>query len=95
MQIQVQLPINVNVDNVGAIWLANNYSGEQTRHIDISTHFIKGFILDGVIDIVKLMSTHNDSDLCTKNLPSAAHHCLDYQRNESRMQPPKVQLEGC
>ena len=32
-----------------------------------------GFVLDGVIDIVFVMSAHNDSDLFTRNLPSEAH----------------------
>ena len=36
MNIEVQPHINVNVDNVGAIWLANNNSsGERTKHINI------------------------------------------------------------
>ena len=44
------------------IWLAyNNSSGERTRYIDIRAHFIKGFVLKGVIDIVCAMSAHNDS----------------------------------
>ena len=34
--IEMQLPIKVNVDKVGAIWLANNNSsGDRTRHINI------------------------------------------------------------
>ena len=57
MEIQVQLPITVHVDNVGAIWLANNNSsGERTSHMDIRAQFIKGFALNGVIDIVFVMS---------------------------------------
>ena len=44
MNIYVQLPIKVNVDNIGTIWLANNNSSsERTRHIDIRARFIKGF----------------------------------------------------
>ena len=36
MNIEVQPHINVNVDNVGAIWLTNNNSsGERTKHINI------------------------------------------------------------
>ena len=70
MNIEEQLPIKVNVDTVGGIWLAdNNSSCERTRHIDIRAHFIKGFVLKGFIDIVLVMSAHIDSDLLTKNLP--------------------------
>ena len=36
MEIKVPLPINVQVDNVGAIWLANNSSvSERTKHVDL------------------------------------------------------------
>ena len=70
MEIQVQLPIKVHVDNAGAIWLAkNNSSDMRTRHIDIRAHFINHVVLDGMIDIF-VMSAHNDSDLFMKNLPS-------------------------
>ena len=60
----------------GQCWSHNiNSSGERTRHIDIRAHFIKGFVLHGMIDIVFVMSAQNDSDLFTKNLPSVAHRC--------------------
>jgi hypothetical protein len=40
--IQVELPIIIRVDNVGAIFLGNNYSvGQRTKHIDTRTHFVR------------------------------------------------------
>ncbi len=81
IDIKIELPIKVQVDNVGAMWLANNYSsGERTRYIDIRAHFVKGFVVDGVIELIFVMSQHNDSDLFTKNLPSAA-----YQRHSAKL----------
>ena len=42
MNIEVELPIKVYVDNVGAIWLSNNRtSSDRTKHIDIRTSFVK------------------------------------------------------
>ena len=74
MNIYVQLPIKVNVDNIGTIWLANNNSSsERTRHIDIRAHFIKGFVLEGVIHIVFVMSANSDSNLFTKKILSMTH----------------------
>ena len=36
MNIEVELPITVHVDNVGAIWLSNNrIKSDRTKHIDI------------------------------------------------------------
>ena len=41
MKIEVELPICVNVDNIGAIFLAENQnSSDRTKHVDIRYHFI-------------------------------------------------------
>ena len=42
MGIGLNLPIKINVDNVGAIYLAKNFSVSQnTKHIDICRHFVR------------------------------------------------------
>ena len=42
MNIEVELPITVHVDNVGAIWLSNNrITSDSIKHIDIRTLFVK------------------------------------------------------
>ena len=67
--IEVELPIKVQVDNVGAIWLANNSTtSERTKHVDIRAHYVREFIVDGVVTIVFVKSKDNDSDIFTKNL---------------------------
>ena len=49
MEIKVPLPIKVQVDNVGAIWLANNSSvSERTKHVDSRAHFVRDMIKDQV-----------------------------------------------
>jgi hypothetical protein len=41
MEIKVKLPIIMKVDNVGAIYLANNaVSGPRMKHVDIRYHFV-------------------------------------------------------
>ena len=36
MGVKVPLPIKIQVDNMGTIWLANNSGvSEQTKHVDI------------------------------------------------------------
>ena len=45
MEITVPLPIKVQVDNIGAIWLANNSSvSERTKHVDLRAHFVRDMI---------------------------------------------------
>mmetsp|Transcript_10573 Transcript_10573/g.23455 ORF Transcript_10573/g.23455 Transcript_10573/m.23455 type:complete len:134 (+) Transcript_10573:455-856(+) len=69
MGIKVKLPITVHVDNVGAIFLANNQtSGDRTKHIDTRYHFVREYIEDGTIKVVFVKTHLNDADLHTKNV---------------------------
>ena len=66
--IPIQLPIIVRVDNVGAMFLANNFSvGQRTKHIDIRTHFIREYIEDGIIKVIFIRTDDNVADIFTKN----------------------------
>jgi hypothetical protein len=68
MGIELTFPIKIKVDNVGAIYLANNYSTSQrTKHIDIRTHFVREYIEDGIVKVVFVKSEDNDADIFTKN----------------------------
>ena len=67
MEIKVPLPIKVQVDNVGAIWLANNSSvSERTKHVDLRVHFVRDMIKDQFIEI-NFVNSADDSDIMTKN----------------------------
>jgi hypothetical protein len=66
--LNLKYPITIKVDNVGAIYLANNYSTSQrTKHINIRTHFVREFIEDGIIKVIFVKSEDNDADIFTKN----------------------------
>ena len=68
MELKVPLPIKVQVDNVGAIWLANNSSvSERTKHVDLRAHFVRDMMKDRVIETNFVKSAENDSDVMTKN----------------------------
>ena len=71
MNITVELPITVHVDNVGAIWLSNNRNtGDRTKQIDIRTAFVKEYQEDGKISIKSVKSEDNEVDIFTKNTSS-------------------------
>jgi hypothetical protein len=73
--IKVDLPITIRVDNVGAIYLANNYATSQrTKHIDIRAHFLREYIEDGVLKVVFIRSEDNDADIFTKNTADELFH---------------------
>ena len=68
MNIEVDLPITVHVDNVGAIWLSNNCTtSDRTKHIDIRTSFVKEYEEDGKIIIKFVKSEENEADIFTMN----------------------------
>ena len=56
------------MDNVGAIWLANNsIVSERTKHVDLRAHFVRDMIKDQVIEINFVKSAENSSDIMMKN----------------------------
>ena len=74
MNITVELPITVHVDNVGAIWLTSNRNtGDRTKHIDIRPVFVKKYQEDGKIIIKIVNSEDNEADIFTKNTKSIIH----------------------
>ena len=71
LDLKVEKPIIVHIDNVGAIFVAENASAtKHTRHIDSRYHFVREFIIDGHIKIIFVMSKKNISDMFTKNVTS-------------------------
>jgi hypothetical protein len=79
--IPIRLPIIVRVDNIGAIFLANNFSvGQRTKHIDIRTHFIREFIEDEILKIIFIRTEDNDADIFTKNTTEEL-----YDKHSSKM----------
>ncbi len=68
MGIELEYPIVIEVDNVGAIYLANNHTTSQrTKHVDTRYHFVRNYIEDGILKVVFVRSEDNDADIFTKN----------------------------
>ena len=66
----IKWPIIVHCDNVGAIFLGNNAKQSvRTKYIDVRYHFIRKYIVDGMVETVFVPSEENDSDIFTKNVP--------------------------
>ena len=68
--LQVELPIILEIDNKGAVDLANNWSiGSRTCHIDVRYHFLRELKEAGIIKTVWKSGLDMPADLFTKNLP--------------------------
>jgi len=73
--IEVEMPIVVHVDNVGAIFMAENVSTSgRTKHVDIRYHYVREFIEDGFIRIVFVRTKLNKADMFTKNVVGDIHN---------------------
>ena len=67
--VSVKKPIIINVDNVGAIYLANSATtSNRTKHVDTRYHFVREHVVDGIVEIVFVKSANNTADVFTKNV---------------------------
>jgi hypothetical protein len=67
---KIEFPITLHVDNMGAIFLANNASTSRTRHIDTRYHYVRELTEESnpTIKIVYCKSSENKADIYTKNV---------------------------
>ena len=82
----METPVTVRVDNMGAIFMAENASSSsRTRHIDIRWHFTRNLTKDKVIEIIFCKSAENKSDGFTKNVTTEIHekHRADFVCDKS------------
>ena len=69
LNVEIEKPIKVFCDNVGAIYMSNNAkAGARTKHIDVRYHHVREYVVDGVVDIIFVRSEENDADIFTKNV---------------------------
>ncbi len=59
----------VRVDNIGAMFLANNaVLSQRTKHTSIRQRIIREHVGNGIIKIILMKSKLNTADIFTKNL---------------------------
>ena len=73
MKIKLQLPIKVNVDNKGEIFISQNPTVKRTKNIYTRYNFILQYIKDGIIEIEFVQTDKNNSDIMTKNFSKDKH----------------------
>jgi hypothetical protein len=74
MGIPVRIPIIVRVNNVGAIFMAQNVTtSTQTKHVDVRYHFVREFVEEGFIKIIFVGTKDNNADIYTKNTSGEIH----------------------
>ena len=69
LELKVKLPITIMCNNIGAIFIAHDSKNSgRTKHINISHHFIREYIVDGMVQIKFVRSEENFADPFTKNV---------------------------
>jgi ferredoxin-NADP reductase len=76
MGIRLNLPIKIKADDIGAIYLAKNFSlSQNTKNIDIHRHFVREHQEEGTIDTTFIRSEDNEADILTKNTSEEIFLC--------------------
>ena len=66
--VNLEFPIVIHCNNVGAIYLANNAKTPgHTKHIDTQYHYVREFIEDGIVKIIFVRSEDNQADPFMEN----------------------------
>jgi hypothetical protein len=75
--ITVQTPVMVKVDNVGAIFMAENVSAtNHTKHINTQYHFVHEFVEDGMIKIL-FTKSKTIKQICSQFTKNASGEVYD------------------
>lgn len=83
--LKVKLPMLLEMDNKGAVDLANNWSvGGRTRHVETRMYFLREMKEAGIIKIKWLPTATNDVDIFTKNTdgPTFMKHFKSFVSNK-------------
>jgi hypothetical protein len=72
LELEVELPMILEMDNSGAVDTANNWSvGGRTLHIDVCNYFLRELKYQGLLVIKHIAGEQNNADIFTKNMMSA------------------------
>jgi hypothetical protein len=86
--LRVRLPMQLEIDNRGAVGLANNWSvGGRTRHVEVRQYFLRELKEQGIVVTTWLAGVLMSSDLFTKNLarPLFEQHASVYVGHDEYM----------
>ena len=75
----VTLPIKILCDNMGAVFLSNNYEGKRTKYLETQYHFVREYVEKDTLAVKFVRSSENYADIFTKNVGADVHRQLtDY-----------------
>ena len=94
----MQLPVIVEVDNIGAIFMTGNSTCSScTRHIDTQHCYVKDLQNECLIKVEFVRSEDNVSDIATKNVTGEVHeiHMKRLYQTRWMCESNVLEEEGC
>ena len=88
MGLKVKLPIICRVDNIGAIFIADNATANpKSKHIDTRAKYVSQYITDGFLKVMFVKTQENSADIFTKNVSGDIlnKHVEDYVIDKNDM----------
>jgi hypothetical protein len=89
---QVKMPIVCHVDNVGAIFIAENATATpKSKHIDTRAKYVLQLISEGFLKVLFVKTDENSSDIFTKNMSGETleKHMNDYVFTKEKIEKSK------
>jgi len=86
---QVKMPIVCCVDNVRAIFIAENATATpKSKHIDTRAKYVTQLISDGFLKVLFVKTDENSSDIFTKNVSGEMleRHVNDYVYTKEKIE---------
>jgi hypothetical protein len=72
LELEVELPMILEMDNCGAVDIANSWSvGRRMHHVDVCNYFLCELKDQGLLVIRHIAGESNDADIFTKNVTLA------------------------
>ena len=87
MKIKGQLPVIVQVDNTGSIFMGRNITtttSSRTKHVDVMKKYVCEYQEDSVVKIIFVRSDENTGGTMTKNIQGDL-----YGKHSSELVTPK------
>ena len=72
--------LKINCDSISAIYLAKNQVYHmRTKHIDVRLHFVREILEKGNIELQKIHTKEDPTDMLTKVVPGVkSAHCKEF-----------------
>jgi len=79
LRMDIVPPLRVLCDNMGVVFLSNNFEGKRTKYLETQYHFVREYVQKKTVTVKFIHTDENYADIFTKNVVPEVHRELtDY-----------------